>query len=559
MTMRSFHLPGRKPASRRAERTLASVGTLALVGAAAVTGLAPATSSASSHREAPMTAGDPKADNTDVYAFTSPDKPDTVTLVANWIPFQEPNGGPNFYPFANDARYNIKIDANGDGKPDTTYTWEFTDHIRDSADQFLYNTGVVKNLDDPTLNFRQTYDLTVTDSAGNRRTLLDDAPAAPSNVGKASMPDYASLRKQAVKQLPDGGQTMAGQTSDPFFADLRIFDLLYGGNLSETGHNTLAGYNVNTIAIQVPKKSVALKGDATRNPVIGVWSTTDRKGADVTGGKGGESADAVDGKGTDGQAGGTPDKGGEDGWRQVSRLGNPLVNEVVVPLKYKDAFNALSPDKDASVTPVVNAVKDPIVPKLVQSIYGVPAPATPRNDLVEIFLTGICKACGPIKADLNAQQLNKDADKSAIVPAEELRLNMSVPPAAKPNRLGVLGEDLAGFPNGRRLNDDVVDIELQALEGAAQTGKIVPALAAGDKVDTPYREPGDSFPYVALPNTAAVNQADALHPDGGVGAGLGGNAFGGGFPVGPVAAVGGGALLACAGVMALRRRRAERA
>ncbi|WP_405678289.1 DUF4331 domain-containing protein [Streptomyces sp. NBC_01511] len=568
--MQPSRLSRRKHASRRGERTLATVGTLSLVAAAAVTGLAPATSSASSHREAPMTAGDPKADNTDVYAFTSPDKPDTVTLVANWIPFQEPNGGPNFYPFANDARYNIKIDADGDGKPDTTYTWEFTDHIRDSADQFLYNTGVVKNLDDPTLNFRQTYDLTVTDSSGNRKTLLNDAPAAPSNVGKASMPDYASLRKQAVKSLPDGGQTMAGQASDPFFLDLRIFDLLYGGNLKETGHNTLAGYNVNTIAIQVPKKSVALKGDATRNPVIGVWSTTDRKGADVTGGKGGEndsaaSASAVDGAAVDGaatdgkarDAGGTPDKGGEGGWRQVSRLGNPLINEVVVPLKYKDAFNALTPDKDASVTPVVDKVKDPIVPKLIQSIYGVPAPATPRDDLVEIFLTGICKECGPIKADLNAQQLNADADKAAIVPAEELRLNMSVPPAAKPNRLGVLGKDLAGFPNGRRLNDDVVDISLQALEGAAQTGKIVPALAAGDAVDTPYREPGDSFPYVAQPNTAAVNQADALHPDGGVGAGLGGTSFGGGFPVVPVAAVGGGALLACAGVMALRRRRAE--
>ncbi|MEU0528374.1 DUF4331 domain-containing protein [Streptomyces niveus] len=572
--MQFSRLSRRKPASRRAERTLATLGTLSLVAAAAVTGLAPATSTASSHREAPMTAGDPKADNTDVYAFTSPDKPDTVTLIANWIPFQEPNGGPNFYPFANDARYNIKIDADGNGKPDTTYTWEFTDHIRDSEDQFLYNTGVVKTLDDPTLNFRQTYDLTVTDSAGNRKTLLNDAPAAPSNVGKASMPDYASLRKQAVKTLPDGGQTLAGQASDPFFLDLRIFDLLYGGNLSETGHNTLAGYNVNTIAIQVPKKAVALKGDATRNPVIGVWSTTDRKGTDVTG-KGSENAtvagsaadtaadvparDAATADGKAQDAGGTPDKGGEGGWRQVSRLGNPLVNEVVVPLKYKDAFNALSPEKDATVTPVVNAVKNPIVPKLVQSIYGVPAPATPRNDLVEIFLTGICKACGPIKADLNAQQLNKDADRAAIVPAEELRLNMSVPPAAKPNRLGVLGKDLAGFPNGRRLNDDVVDIELQALEGAAQTGKIVPALAAGDAVDTPYREPGHTFPYVALPNTAAVNQADALHPGGGVGAGLGGTSFGGGFPVVPVTAVGGGALLACAGVMALRRRRAGQA
>ncbi|MFB7299239.1 DUF4331 domain-containing protein [Streptomyces rubiginosohelvolus] len=543
-------MPRRRSASRRAERALAASGVLALVTAAAATGLAPASSSASSHREAPMTAGDPRADNTDVYAFTSPDKPDTVTLVANWLPFQEPNGGPNFYPFAEDARYNIKIDADGNGKPDTTYTWEFTDHIRDDADQFLYNTGVVKSLNDETLNFRQTYSLTVTDSHGTRKSLLKDAPAAPSNVGKASMPDYAALRKQAVLSLPDGGQAFAGQASDPFFLDLRIFDLLYGGDLSETGHNTLAGYNVNTVAIQVPKKAVALKSDATRNPVIGVWSTTDRQGANVVGaaGKGAE-----DGKATDAQ--GAPDKGGEAGWRQVSRLGNPLVNEVVVPLKFKDAFNALSPEKDATVTPVVDKVKDPIVPKLIENIYGVPAPATPRNDLVEIFLTGICKECGPIKADLNSQRLNADVDKTKVVPAEELRLNMSIPPAAKPNRLGVLADDLAGFPNGRRLNDDVVDIELQALEGAAQTGKIVPALAAGDAVDTPYREPGDTFPYVALPNTAAVNQADSLHPDGGVGAGLGGLVSGDTFPVVPVTALGGGALLAVAGVLALRRRR----
>ncbi|MFD8737366.1 DUF4331 domain-containing protein [Streptomyces sp. NPDC059618] len=548
--------------ARSAERALATTGVLALASAAALTGLAPGVSSASSHREAPLIAGDPKADNTDVYAFTSPDKPDTVTMVANWIPFEEPNGGPNFYPFANDAHYNIKIDSNGDGKADTTYTWSFTDHVRDSAHQFLYNTGVVNKLDDPTLNFRQTYDLTVTDARGTR-TLLKDAPAAPSNVGKASTPNYASLRKQATLQLPDGGQTYAGQASDPFFADLRVFDLLYGGNLSETGHNTLAGYNVNTITIQVPKKDLALGGDPARNPVIGVWSTTDRQGAEVSssGSKGAEGtsanrgADAVN----DGKAPGRDGSGAGSGWRQVSRLGNPLVNEVVVPLKYKDAFNTISPDQDHTVTPVVDAVKDPILPKVVQSIYGVPAPATPRNDLVEIFLSGICKACGPIKADLNSQLLNADVDKKAFTPSEELRLNMSVAPTARPNRLGVLGQDLAGFPNGRRLTDDVLDIELQALEGAAQSGKIVKALAAGDGVDAPYSAPGASFPYVALPSTAAVNQAGSLSPDGGVGAGFGGTAFGGNLPVVAATAVGGGVLLAGAGVLALRRRRTDRA
>ncbi|WP_329172397.1 DUF4331 domain-containing protein [Streptomyces sp. NBC_01477] len=561
--MRSSRLPRRMPALRPAERALAGAGILALLGAAALTGLTPGVSSASSHREAPLIAGDPKADNTDVYAFTSPDNPDTVTMVADWIPFEEPNGGPNFYPFANDAHYNIKIDSNGDGKADTTYTWSFTDHLRDGDNQFLYNTGVVNNLTDPTLNFRQTYTLTRTDARGNVTTLLNDAPAAPSNVGKASMPDYASLRKQAITPLPGGGQTLAGQSADPFFLDLRIFDLLYGGNLKETGHNTLAGYNVNTIALQVPKKDLALNGDTTRNPVVGIWSTTDRQGAAVgaPAAKGGET-----GSGSHGSSGDTQGKDvaqaqgkdGQSGWHQVSRLGNPLVNEVVVPLNYKDAFNSISPDVDHTVTPVVNAVKNPIVPKLIQSIYGVPAPATPRNDLVEIFLTGICKACGPIKADLNSQQLNADVDKSAFTASEELRLNLTTPVTASPNRLGVLGGDLQGFPNGRRLDDDVVDIELQALEGAAQTGTIVPALAAGDAVNTPYRQPGATFPYVALPNTAAVNQADSLQPDGGVGAGLGGTAGTGGSPVVPAVAAGGGALLACAGVMALRRRRASR-
>ncbi|MEV4561587.1 DUF4331 domain-containing protein [Kitasatospora sp. NPDC049285] len=543
--------------ARRSEKPVAGLGVLALAAAGALAGLAPGVGHASSHREAPLIAGDPRADNTDVYAFVSPDKPDTVTLVANWIPFEEPNGGPNFYPFADDARYTIKIDSDGDGKPDTTYTWTFTNHYRDDANQFLYNTGVVKSVDDATLNFRQTYTLTVTCPDGSTKTLLKDAPVAPSNVGKASMPDYGSLRKQAVVDLPGGGQSFAGQADDPFFLDLRVFDLLYGGNLKESGHDTLTGYNVNTIALQVPKKDLALKGDAERNPVIGVWSTTERKGA-VVADKGGEGKPSD--KGGEGKPG--ADKGGEGkpdaGWRQVSRLGNPLVNEVVVPLKYKDAFNALTPDKDHTVTPVVEEVKDPIVPKLVQSIYGIPAPAAPRNDLVEIFLTGLCKACGPVQADLNSQLLNKDVKKDGFVPSEELRLNMGVAPTDAPNRLGVLAGDLAGFPNGRRLADDVVDITLQAAEGAAQTGTLVPALAAGDGVNANDHAFGHHFPYVALPNTAAVNQAVSDNPGGSVEAGFGGLALGG-SPIAGAAAMTGGVLLSAAGAMALRRRRSARA
>src|SRR5262249_56753780 len=228
------------------------------------------------------------------------------------------------------------------------------------------------------------------------------------------------------------------------------------------GQDTLAGYNVNTIAIQVPFQDVALNADATHNPVTGVGSAAERPRLRITG------------------SAATSTKH----WVQVSRLGNPLVNEVVVPAGLKDAFNALPPVKDASVAPLVARVKDPEVPKLIQGIYGVPAPATPRNDLVEIFLTGITtKAGGPIKADLNSQLNNADVDPGAFRPSEMLRLNLSVDPTDTPNRLGVLGGDLQGVPNGRRLTDDVVDIELQALEGAAQTGQLVGALAAADSVN----------------------------------------------------------------------------
>ena len=436
--------------------------------------------------------GDPQIDNTDLYAFVSPDKPDTVTIVANWIPFEEPNGGPNFYPFATDARHNIKVDNDGDAKPDIVYTWTFTNHFRDDSGQFLYNTGPVRSLDDPNLNFFQTYNLTETRGSVTRE-LATNAIAAPSNVGAASMPDYASLRQQAVRPLPGGGQQFVGQADDSFFLDLRIFDLLYGTNLKETGQDTLSGYNVNTIALQVPRAALAVNGDAAANPVIGVWSTTERKGANVTSAAAGAST--------------------EGGFVQVSRLGNPLVNEVVVPLKFKDAFNGLTPDDDHTVTPVVDKVLDPIVPKLIQKIYNVPAPAAPRDDLFEIFLTGICKECKApdgrtaIPVDLNSQLLNRDGKKgSAFVPAEMLRLNMGVAPSVAPNRLGVLAKDLAGFPNGRRLSDDVVDIALQAVEGAAQSGNLVQALATGDGVDQNDVAFGRTFPYVALPHGRAVNQ-----------------------------------------------------
>jgi hypothetical protein len=488
----SIHVESQAPGSpvRRLSRRrkIVGVATVAATLAATPLLLAVGNSSASSHREAPLIAGMPKYDNTDVYAFRSPNNDGTITLISDWIPFEEPSGGPNFYPFGAVAAgsraaapsYNINIDNNGDGKPDIVYAWTFASSYR-NANTFLYNTGVVNHLTDATLNFRQTYNLTeyTYNSAGQatKHVLATGVPVAPSDTGAASMPNYGQLRAEAIKSLPGTTQVFAGQSDDPFFLDLRVFDLLYGAStnnghptFSESGTDSLAHYNVNQVAIKVPARYLALKGDATRNPAIGIWSTTVARDANGTG-------------------------------AQVSRLGNPLVNEVVVPVQLKDAFNSLTPDKDHTIPAVVAKVKDPEVPHLIQSIYGITAPTTPRNDLVETFLTGISKnSGGPIQLDLNSQLLNKDVVASKFVPAEELRLNMTIPSHPNPNRMGVLGQDTQGYPNGRRLTDDVVDIELQALEGALAPYNRVNNPDVTDGVDTNDVPFTSSFPYTPLPH-----------------------------------------------------------
>jgi len=440
------------------------------------------TGTASSHREAPLISNDPTADNTDTYAFVSPDDADTVTLIANWYPFQEPAGGPNFYFWATEdqARYNIKIDNDGDAVPDITYRWTFqtidtradVDYPDSTSDgTFLYNNGPVTSFDDATLLFKQTYTLTEIAEDGTETELVSGAPVAPSRVGDASMPDYQALRDEAIVPV-EGGLSFVGQADDPFFLDLRVFDLLYGGDLSEVGVDTLDGFNVNSVALQVPIADVT-EGD---DPVIGVWSTTDRPSV--------RTQSAVDGS-----------QSYEGDFVQISRLGNPLVNEVVVPAYLKDAFNFLPPVADATVPEVVDKVNDPELPKLLEAIYGLPAKETPRTDLFAIFLTGLTG-------------LNRPAADDAL-PSEQLRLNTSIPPTDEPNRLGVLAGDNAGFPNGRRLADDAVDIALQAVAGAVtvdDTGtatgvEIVDALAAGDAVDVNDYAFGAAFPYLALPTS----------------------------------------------------------
>ena len=496
--------------TRKWKRGAAAGTGLALLAGAFASQLGPFQAGASSHREAPLIAGDPRADNTDVYAFVSPDDANSVTLISNWIPFEEPNGGPNFYTWADDTRYNIKIDNDGDAIADLTYTWIFDTVIRNASGQFLSNTGQVTSLTDPDLNVYQTYDLTVTPEGGVPIALLGngdgvtspgDPIAAPSIAGAASMPNYALLRDQAIYPIAGGGKSYAGQADDSFFLDLRVFDLLYGANATEVGDDTLAGYNVNTVALQLPKSALAIGGNATANPVIGIWSTTDRRSASVAG-----------------------DMALDSEFVQVSRLGNPLVNEVVIPLSLKDAFNSISPDLDATIPPVVDKVLNPVLPQLIQGIYGVPAPATPRNDIFEIFLQGVSKANAGasgdpnvvLNVDLNSLDLNAGAlaarGGTPLQPAEMLRLNMAIPSNPKPNRYGVLAGDVQGFPNGRRLTDDVVDIEIQAVEGAAQSGQLVSGLLTIDSVDRNDRAFGATFPYLALPHVDSVNDGTERTP-----------------------------------------------
>lgn len=554
-----------RPARFRSRSAGASAAAAAVLLTAVLTNIAAGPAAASSHREAPLISADPAVDNTDVYAFVSPDEPDTATFVANWFGLQEPNGGPTFYPWATDANYDINIDTDGNAKPDVGYRLTFTTDDRRGNDTFLYNNGPVTSLDDENLLFRQHYTLSVSKGGGWNKLL--EGQVAPSQLGAASIPDYATLRDQAIKGVPGGGQVYVGAAEDPFFADLRVFDLLYGGDLSEVGQDTLAGTNVNTVVLQVPLSEVTANGDPQANPVIGVWSDTERRTLQLAPG----TATAV----------GEP--------VQVSRLGNPLVNEVVLPAGLKDAFNGLTPVKDATIPDVVKRVTDPELPKLLEGIYGVPAPATPRNDLVEIFLTGIAKNAptldgtqAPIQADLNSHVLNADTDPAHFQPSEMLRLNTSIPPAAQPNRLGVLGGDLQGFPNGRRLTDDVIDISVQAVAGAAQTGTLVDALAAGDGVDANDVAFLDEFPYVALPGNetraasagSEPSAAGSSAPDGGDATGdttgdtegatvptesdawVGNAAFSSAMvPVALAGGLGGALLVAAVVPLALRRRR----
>jgi hypothetical protein len=452
----------------------------ALLAALAAGALAVVSGSGSSHREAPLTSIDPTGDDTDVYAFTAPDAPGALTVVSNWIPFEDPAGGPNFYRFDDRARYYVNVDNTGDGKPDVRYRFKFKTTVR-NPDSFLYALPGVSSISDRKLNVVQTYTVTRESYRNGKlvkaQKIASGLPVAPNNVGPKTIPDYASVANEAIKSLPGGGKVFAGPVDDPFFVDLgTTFDAINirnGTGNAGGGKDDLAGYNVHTIALQVPESDVTRDGksvgDASAaNAVVGVWSSTERQTISVRGKK--TKVRAV----------------------QVSRLGNPLVNEVVIPLGKKDFFNATKPSDD--LKNFGKYVLSPELAKVINILYpGLNVPETDRTDIVQALLTGI-------------PGLTEIAAKAP--PTDTLKINLGSAPAASPNRFGVLAGDTQGFPNGRRLTDDVTDIALRVVGGFLKGNK----LPLGDGVDQNDVAFRDTFPYVAAPHNGFDSQLKRIEP-----------------------------------------------
>jgi hypothetical protein len=450
------------------------------VGAALAAGAIAATLGVgSSHREAPLTALDPTADDTDVYAFTADDAQGDLTIVANWIPFEDPAGGPNFYRFDDRARYYLNIDNTGDGRYDVRYRFTFDTTVR-NPESFLYALPGVSSIEDPKLNVVQHYTLTReryrNGQLKSSKVLAKRLPVAPNNVGPKTIPDYASVAAEAIRSLPGGGKVFAGQRDDPFFVDLgAAFDAINirkGTGNEGGGRDDLAGYNVHAVVLQVPERDVTRDGrpaDQSDAPTVGVWASTDRPRVQVL--RSAKPAKSARKRG----------KGRAKGrWVQVSRLGNPLVNEVVIPLGQKDRFNATQPADD-----LANFGKYVVEPELARVLNilfpGLNVPETDRTDIVTALLTGI-------------EGVNQIAPGAP--PTDTLKINLATAPSTDPKPLGVLASDSAGFPNGRRLADDVTDIALRVV-GGVLVGNDLPLGDGVDANDLPFLS---TFPYVAPPH-----------------------------------------------------------
>ena len=519
-------------------RKLSSVAMLALVTLSMIAAPFRQTAQASSHREAPSTSVDIEVDATDVYAFVDPVDPTRVNLIMNFIPFQLPQGGPNFYRFDDNVQYAMRIDNNGNSVTDIQIIFRFTTTVR-NINTFLYNTGQVTSLNDPDLNIQQFYSVTVIrgEAPNTTTTTITPATAAagspagfpfavpPVNVGPRSTPNYeTNLGQPAVQTASTSFGTVsffAGQRDDPFYVDTGSAFDLFGLRPFNQAHllpreNTpgvdgLAGFNVNTIAMQVPIAALTATGSATftgandPNAVISVYSASLRPKMivfDVNNNRTGQVAFSGD-------------------FTQVSRLGNPLVNELLIPLGRKDNFNASVPGVTGNVAQdaqFLSFVLDPEPGRLI-GYAGSPAafdlypsfnaPAPPRNDVATIFLTGVPNLNVQTNTTSSGSVAAFTGQPANTVPQERLRLNMAIPPTAgtnttagTPNRLGFLGGDNAGFPNGRRVGDDVVDIELRVIAGATPftpTFNVAPNNQLGDGVNGNDRPYLTRFPYVSTP------------------------------------------------------------
>ncbi|HEY6728306.1 MAG TPA: DUF4331 domain-containing protein, partial [Polyangiaceae bacterium] len=417
---------------------------LALVAVLAASALAVALSSGSSHREAPGSSLDPTGDWTDVYFFTPQDDPGSVAVVANVIPFEDPAGGPLFYSLDPNARYYVNFDNTGDGRYDVRYRFEINDKIDKRTRLALGASGPVTSVMDKDLLLRQTYN--VVREKYNRRgrlirkkTIARHLPVTPSNVGPKTMPNYQDLVNGAVRKLDGGGQVFVGQRDDPFFIDLGMtFDLINFRDAT-TGNaggfkDDLAGYAVHSFVLKLPERAITRDGKAVAavdspNAAVGVWASTERRKLVVSNGRG---------------------RGGKGRYVQVNRLGNPLINELFIPISRKDEFNRSKPQTDGKK--FGQYALEPELVKAINALFMLDCKETDRTDIVQALFTGI-------------PGVTQIGSKPAA--ADTLKLNLGVPPTApaQASRFGVIGGDNGGLPNGRRLFDDSVDIYLRVACG----------------------------------------------------------------------------------------------
>ena len=465
---------------------------LALVAVLAASAIAVGLSSGSSHREAPGSSLDPTGDWTDVYFFTPNDDPGSVAVVANVIPFEDPAGGPLFYSLDPNARYYINFDNTGDGRYDVRYRFEIKDKINKQTRLALGASGPVTSVRDKDLLLRQTYNIVREKynrhgKLTGKKTIARNLPVAPSNIGPKTMPNYQDLVNGAVKSLDGGGQVFVGQRDDAFFIDLGMtFDLINFRD-STTGNaggfkDDLAGYAVHSFVLKLPERAITRNGKAVAGPDssnagVGVWASTERRKLVVSGGRG---------------------RGGSGRYVQVNRLGNPLINELFIPLSRKDEFNRSQPQNDGKK--FGEYALEPELVKAINALFMLDCKERDRTDIVQALFTGI-------------PGVTQIGSKPAA--ADTLKLNLGVPPTApdQVSRFGVIGGDSAGLPNGRRLFDDTVDIYLRVACGFLipedQGGKKLPL---GDGVDVNDKPFLDTFPYAAAPTSGFDSQLKKQQP-----------------------------------------------